>query len=99
MTQTVNTRLTKEECRHLMELNDRFIYSACGHLNPDEESYVGYSQHEGVESQVEMAVKLRAKLLARLPGERFNRLSLVIDGTKPRFRSFDLRELFKEDSE
>ena len=85
-------RLTKEECRLLIERLDSRIYDLCTRLNPDIEGYVG----QEAETQLSAVVTLRQKLIDRLPGERFNPLWRLVGDTGAVVNSRRLRALLRE---
>jgi hypothetical protein len=83
-------RLKQEERRLLVELLDREIYDLADRLNPDQEGYVGQSQHDYAEERLAYAIEARDKISRGLP-ERINPLHLVIRGTRPAIRSAKLK--------
>jgi hypothetical protein len=90
----MNNRLTRDQIRLIIELLDKEIYDLCARLDPEQEWYVGQSQHDLAEGRLSQAVSAREKLIARLP-ERFNPLYLVKGESKPQFRSIHLAQKFE----
>ena len=89
-------RLTRDQMRLIIDLLDKEIYELCGRLDPEQEEYIGQSQHDLVEGRLSHAVSARERLTARLP-EKFNPLHLVKGESKPRFRSLHLAQKFQPD--
>lgn len=93
----MNNRLRAEQKFYIVEVASRDIQDICARLDPEQEWYVGQSQHDGAEERLAMLVDLREKML-RMLRTRGTALHYLKGDTKPAFRDKLLAEKFKKAS-